>query len=65
MPWNPARLRHYRENRGWSQRELAKRLGWKQPVIAFYESGTREPKIPQLEALAKVLRVSVLDLLGR
>ena len=38
-------LRHRRHQLGLSQRDLPDRTGLPQPVIAAYESGTREPGI--------------------
>ena len=35
------RLRQFRENRGWSRRELAQRAGIPQPTIGYLESGQR------------------------
>ena len=45
----------YRVERGWSQRELARRVGVKQPVIARLEAGETEPKVSTLARLAEAL----------
>ena len=41
-----------REQRGWSQRELADRAGMKQPQLARLETGQVEPKLDTLQRLA-------------
>jgi transcriptional regulator with XRE-family HTH domain len=58
------RIAELRKRRGWSQGDLAEKLGVEQPTIQRWESGAREPKFEQLFALAKVLDVqpgSLLD----
>jgi transcriptional regulator with XRE-family HTH domain len=45
----------YRTEHGWSQRELARRVGVKQPVIARLEAGETEPKVSTLARLAEAL----------
>ena len=44
-----------REQRGWSQRELADRAGMKQPQLARLETGQVEPKLDTLQRLAKAM----------
>lgn len=46
-------LRNIRLGAGCSQRQVARRAGVAQPVIAAYESGRREPTLPQLRRLAR------------
>ena len=53
-----ANLRALRKSEGWSQSELARRIGLNRGNIASYESGTAEPSI------CKVLRVSKLFDIG-
>ena len=48
------KLRGLREIRGWSQEELAKRLGVSRSKIGNYEQGTREPGFEDLEAIADI-----------
>lgn len=52
-----------RLKQGWTQQELAKRVGTKQPVISRFESGTYNPTIKFLhrvtDALGAELHVSV------
>ena len=59
------RLRYLREETHYSQRGLAKRLGYSPSVISAYESGDRTPSVQALIALADVYHVSVDYLLGR
>jgi len=63
MPWNPDRLRKARNRRGWTQQELADRVDAHKISVARWELGTRQPRIDELEKLAKALRVKVTDLL--
>lgn len=48
-----------REQRGWSQRELADRAGMKQPQLARLETGQVEPKLDTLQRLAKAMGCEV------
>lgn len=64
------RLRSEREGRGWSQEELAKRLGNKgvhvyASTIAKIEKGTRAARLNEVAAVADLLGVSLDTLLGR
>lgn len=59
-----ARIKHAREERGWTQRELADRIGVSRVTIAAYEAGNiipRPKKLPRLEN-ALGLASSVADL---
>jgi transcriptional regulator with XRE-family HTH domain len=60
-----ARLRETRADAGLSQAELARRLGVTQAAISNWESGTRQPSLDDLYALAGELEVTVYDLLPR
>ena len=53
-----ARIRHAREKKGISQRELVKRFGYNQTTIVYYETGRREPRIGYLLNLMKITGVS-------
>ncbi len=45
-------VRGLREERGWSQRDLAKLTGMTQPAIARFEAGGTTPTLPILERIA-------------
>lgn len=53
----------YRKEKGWTQRELAERLGVKPPTITQYETGVRKPDIVTLKKLAKILDCTTDQLL--
>lgn len=53
-------VRRLREARGWSQAELAERMGSRQPVIARLELGGVEPTIPTLERVSAALGVELV-----
>jgi transcriptional regulator with XRE-family HTH domain len=56
------RLRHIREQAGYSQQELADESGVSQHTISELELGRRKPQGRTLRKLAKVLGVEVADL---
>ena len=59
------RIQREREKRGWSQNELAKQSGIKQPVIWRLESGAqRSVSSDALKRLARILGVSADYLIG-
>ena len=45
-------VRGMREERGWSQRDLAKLTGMTQPAVARFEAGGTMPTLPILERIA-------------
>ncbi|MGI8998814.1 MAG: ImmA/IrrE family metallo-endopeptidase [Candidatus Limnocylindria bacterium] len=53
--WVARQVRAAREQRGWSQRELAVRLGRTQTAVSYWESGKRKPDIDDLLDLADAL----------
>ena len=57
-------LRRYRKRKNYSQKKLAKELHYGYTAIANYESGRNEPSIDDLIRLAKVLNVTVDELIG-
>lgn len=59
------RIINLREKRGWSQRELAKRVNLNPSVMNRIESNERPIKDSELIKLADVLEVSTDYLLGR
>lgn len=59
------RLRDCREDRDWSQRELAAMLGLDQRVYSNYETGKRALPLHVLVKLADIYQTSTDYLLGR
>ncbi len=57
------RLRARRVERGWSQAELAGRIGVAQSLVSTWESGAKRPGLDQLRRLAAALDVPILFLL--
>jgi DNA-binding XRE family transcriptional regulator len=53
------RVRAMREERGWSQRDLAKLTGMTQPSIARFEAGGTNPTLPILERIANAFDTTV------
>lgn len=52
--FNPARIKVLREALGWSQPELAKRLGVSRQAVSLWELGRLEPRINTLVRLVEV-----------
>lgn len=57
----PILLRHWREQRGYSVRELAKRAGVGFVTVSRIENGHMSPTVDMLEKLAKALGITVRD----
>jgi transcriptional regulator with XRE-family HTH domain len=55
-------LRHWRERRGYSVRELARRAGVTHVSIVRIENEQASPNVAMLEKLAKALGIGVRDL---
>jgi ribosome-binding protein aMBF1 (putative translation factor) len=60
---SPRRLVYYRMHNGWSQKELASRLGTSQSYIARLEAGEIDLQVSTLNRLASVLDVPAAILL--
>ena len=56
------RIRMFRVVQGFTQEELAKRLGWSQSKVCRYEHGDGVPDAEELPKLARALRCQVTDL---
>lgn len=56
------RLKDYREGKGWSQGELARRLGVSRQTINAVETDKYDPSLPLALRMAKLFAVSVPDL---
>lgn len=59
------RLLEQRKLYGFTQREMAEKLGISQPSYVRYENGTSEPTQENLVKIADIFDVSVDYLLGR
>ena len=57
-------LKQLRTKRGWTQEDLAKRLGVSKNAVANWEQGARIPKLDKLDEIAKFFNVDVNYLLG-
>ena len=56
------RVKHYREGAGWSQGELARRLGGSRQTINAVETDKYDPSLPLALRMAKLFAVDVPDL---
>lgn len=56
-------MKHLRKAQGWSQRDLARRVGCSGPHISDIENGHALPSIRMLRRLAAALNVSDAELL--
>jgi transcriptional regulator with XRE-family HTH domain len=54
-------LRHWREKRGYSVRQLAERAGASYVTVVKIENGRMSPTVAMLEKLARALEVSVRE----
>ncbi|WP_246025148.1 helix-turn-helix domain-containing protein [Saccharopolyspora antimicrobica] len=52
--------RELREQRSWTQAQLAEAAGMSQPAVARFEAGGTVPTIPLLERLARALGVELV-----
>lgn len=59
------RLKKLREDAGFTQAALSKKLGVSQGTIGNWESGTREPNLDTLQQIANYFHVSTDYLLGK
>lgn len=59
------RIKELREEKGYSQAQLAKKLGIRQSTVGMWENGTNNPKKSMLETLATMFNCSTDYLLGR
>ena len=56
------RLKHHREARGWSQGELARRLGVSRQTINAVETDKYDPSLPLALRMARLFEVAVPEL---
>ena len=57
-----ARIRALREERGWSQLELAGRAEMHRPYLTGVETGARNPSLDILVRIANALHVPLVEL---
>lgn len=55
----PRKLRELRKHKGWSQSDVAKRIGVERSLIGNYEHGVHQPTLPTLLKLADVFQVTL------
>ena len=58
------RIAILRISKGWSQAELARRIGVSTSAVGMYEQGRREPSVDTLVALSRIFGVSLDYLLS-
>lgn len=63
MTYFADKLRELREAAGWTQEELAHRLGVRRQAIIKWESGEQSPRMDRLNKIADVFGVPVGELL--
>lgn len=56
------RLKHHRESMGWSQGELARRLGVSRQTINAVETDKYDPSLPLALRMARLFGVAVPEL---
>lgn len=57
-------LKYARERMGYTQKEVADKIGVAKSTYSLYESGNREPGVPVIKRITNVLKVSADELLG-
>ncbi|MDP2929701.1 MAG: response regulator [Candidatus Omnitrophota bacterium] len=57
-------IKKIREEKGFSQEELARKLDVAQSTIGMWESGKRTPKLDELNRLSRVLNITINRLIG-
>ncbi len=58
------KIKEFRLAKGWSQKELATKIGLSQGAIFYWENDIKEPTISALKKLCEVFDVSADYLLG-
>ena len=57
-------IRYLRKLKGWTQQDLAKRLGCSQALVASYEAGKRQPLTEKLTKLTELFGVTYDQIYG-
>ena len=60
----PERLKHYRLAKGYTQKQLAERLGIKTGTVSAWEVGRNTPQASKLRNIADVLGIEIVQLTG-
>ena len=63
MPIVGENIKRIRNERGFTQKELSKKIGTTQQNLAQYENGKRNPKIETIYKIADALEVDISELL--
>lgn len=58
-------IKNIREEKGFSQEKLARKLKVAQSTVGMWESGKRTPKLGELNRLARILNITVNRLIGQ
>lgn len=58
------RIRHIRQQKGMTQKQVADSCGMADSAIRKYESGSQLPKIETLQRIADALEIPITELLG-
>lgn len=58
-------IKFYRIKRGFSQNDLAQKIGMSKQAVSMYERGEREPSIETLHRMCEVFKVDMDTLCGR
>ncbi len=56
-------IRELRQERGWTQYELAMKVGVQPQTVYFWESGRRTPRVAQIRKLGQVFEISSDEIL--
>ena len=57
-------IQRLRNNNGWTQDQLARKMNCSKQTISNYETGRREPDLSTINELAKVLNVSPSEIIS-
>ena len=58
-------IKNLRKQKGWTQSDLAQKMGCTQGIITAYENNLKQPSVDKIALLAKVFGVSIDELLGQ
>ena len=62
QPQPPKTIRQLRQERGWTQEQVARRVGVAQGTVSQWEHGNRRPYRRNLQRLADLFGVSITDI---